>query len=118
METIENKTKLIISTDLDSYGVTTEENIKVVQSRIEHVARAMDYEIEYVDFTQVPYDDFFHDHDINATVFDACMECSNTLEWERITPGLKDAVEDAIKTIPLVPNDLASWAHEHDTRGE
>ena len=96
------KTKIIISSDPDGYGVTTDENISIVQARMKDVAVKMGYEIEYQDSDPIRYvtsveDEISDEH--TELIFDACMECKDLSRIE--DEKLRAACSSAIESLPF-----------------
>ena len=92
------KTKIIISTDSSSYGVTTDENITIVQARMKDVAVKMGYEIEYQDSDPIRYvtsveDEISDEH--TELIFEACMECKdlNAIADEKLRAACSSSIE-------------------------
>ena len=92
------KTKIIISTAPDSYGVTTDENITIVKNRMKDVAVKMGYEIEYQDSDPIRYvtsveDEISDEH--TELIFEACMECKdlNAIAAEKLRAACSSSIE-------------------------
>ena len=91
-------TKIIISTDSSSYGVTTDENITIVQARMKDVAVKMGYEIEYQDSDPIRYvtsveDEISDEH--TELIFETCMECKDldAIANEKLRAACSSAIE-------------------------
>ena len=92
------KTKIIISTAPDSYGVTTDENITIVKNRMKDVAVKMGYEIEYQDSDPIRYvtsveDEISDEH--TELIFEVCMECKdlNAIANEKLRAACSSSIE-------------------------
>ncbi len=102
-----------ISTEEDSYGDGAgmedgvfEETVKIVKTRMEHVANAMGYEVEYEDFTPVNYDPDEDSSIVTEKIWYACMECVTDEKFAGYEPQLREACEDAIKAFPFPPQNV------------
>jgi len=93
------KTKLIISTTPDAYGISTDADIAAVQNRLKHVADKMRWDWEMRDTQLSEQDEQETDGGATDRAWELCMECEHPRKTD--SPKLLAAVAQAAELYPL-----------------